>query len=295
MPSDPESKLIILGSAGFNDEETAKVRASLDDPEETAWFGDEMDLSDFFSFVSSPSLFNPVKLAVVHNADKIKDLNTLMNQAYRCPEAVILLTAGADAEKKLGAFQGFRLIVEKKKSRRDSIAEVQAAFEKHALPCNYDAAEEIYDIFGGDLKQIKSEAEKLSLYYAYKKPANSGEILKLITEEKQESIFVFIDSFAKRDRKECVRILDSLIKGGEVMTILFVMLAKRMKQIHLQKTIPSALQERMFILTKIKSDASKWKPAELTRLAGEFAEMDYKIKTGQIRDTDALYSLIRFV
>jgi DNA polymerase-3 subunit delta len=295
MPSDPESKLIILGSAGFNDEETEKVRTLLDDPEETAWFGDEINMSEFFSFVSSPSLFNPVKLAVVHNADKIKDLEAFMNQAYRCPEAVIILTAGIDAEKKLSAFQGFRLLVEKKKTRRDSIMEVQSAFEKHSLPCNYDAAEEIYDIFGGDLKQIRSEADKLSLYYAYKKPANSNEILKLITEEKQENIFAFIDCFAKRDRKECVRILDSLIKGGEVMTILFVMLAKRMKQIHLQKTIPSALQERMFILTKIKADASKWKPAELTRLAGEFAEMDYKIKTGQMRDTDAVYSLIRFV
>ncbi len=292
MTSDHDSKLIILGSAGFIDEETEKARASLDDPEDTVWFGDEMNLSDFFSFVSSPSLFNPIKLAVVHDADKIKDLETFMNQAHRCPEAVIILTADADAEKKLGGFQGFRTIIEKKKTRRDSVMEVKAAFEKHSLPCDYGCADEIYDIFAGDIKQIRSEADKLSLYYAHKKPASSDDILKLITAEKQENIFAFIDSFAGRDRKGCIRILDNLLKGDETVTIIFVLLARRMKQIYLQKKVPSALQERMFILNKIKSDASKWKPGELASLAGRFAELDWKIKTGQIRDTDAMYALI---
>lgn len=292
MTSDHDSKLIILGTAGFIDAETEKIRTSLDDPEDTVWFGDEMDLSDFFSFVSSPSLFNPIKLAIVHNADKIKELEAFMNQAHRCPEAVIVLTAAADAEKKLGAFQGFRLTVEKKKSRRDSVMEVKNEFEKHELPCDYGAADEIYDIFGGDIKQIRSEIDKLSIYYAFKKPSSPDKVLKLITAEKQENIFAFIDSFASRDRKSCVRILDSLIKGGEAVTIIFVLLARRMKQIYLQKKVPSALQERMFIVNKIKSDAAKWKPSELAVLAGQFAELDYKIKTGQIRDTDAVYTLI---
>ncbi|MCD8493244.1 MAG: hypothetical protein LRY51_15865 [Geovibrio sp.] len=73
---------------------------------------------------------------------KIKELEAFMNQAHRCPEAVIVLTADADAEKKLGAFQGFRTIIEKKKTRRDSVMEVKAAFEKHSLPCDYGCADE---------------------------------------------------------------------------------------------------------------------------------------------------------
>ena len=292
MILDHDSKLIILGSAGFIDEEVSKIHSSLEDADETVWFGDEINLSDFFSFSSSPSIFHSAKIAVVHNADKVKELATFMQQAQKCFETVIVLTADVGSEKKFEKFEGFRFIVEKKKTRQEAVRQIKDIFEQSSLPCDQSCAEEIFDIFAGDVKQIKSEVDKLYIYYSHAKPASQEDILKLITAEKQENIFNFIDSFASRDKKSAVKILDSLIKCGETLPVLFVMLGRRMKQVYIQKKIPSALQERMFIVNKIKSNATRWKPSELSHIAGEFAELDYKIKTGQIRDSDAVYHLL---
>ena len=60
------------------------------------------------------------------------------------------------------------------------------------------SAVELNEIFEGDLKQISNEIEKLSLYFAYKKPQSSADIMKAVTARKQDNIFTFIDAYTAR-------------------------------------------------------------------------------------------------
>jgi DNA polymerase-3 subunit delta len=293
MNSDHKEKYLIFGSAGFIESETEKIRSATEDPEENVWFGDELNMEELFGFVSAMSLFGGEKLAVIHRADKVKEPEELLKQLIRFPEAVIVATAEAESEKKLASHAGgFSVIAEKKKTRQNAAAEVKEVFDKNGLPCDSHTAEELLDIFIGDIIRIRSEADKLSIYFAGNPPKSPRDIINLITSEKQENIFAFIDSFAARNKKSTVRMLENLLRNGEAVGFLFIMLFRRVKMMYQQIHVPSSVKGHPFVINKVKADLSKWKKDEVSDLAGEFAELDYKLKTGQIKDIDALYTLI---
>ncbi|WP_022849846.1 DNA polymerase III subunit delta [Limisalsivibrio acetivorans] len=286
------AKLIFIGSDDFIENSVQSHIAKLEDPDEEVYFADEMDIEEFFAYVSTPSLFNPTKAAVVHSVHKLKNPKEFIEQCTRAIETCILLTAPIDAAKKIEKIAGeFKISVEKKMNREALTLQTQKIFEDKGLPCDYASAEEIQIIFGGDMKQVRSEAEKLSLYFAYKKPKDSRDLLALITSEKQENVFAFMDYFAQRNKKGCLRTLENLFKGDENLNILYVLLGRRMKQVYLEKKLPGTVKVQYFILKKLKADTARWKTEELSKMAGTIAEYDYKIKTGQLEIKAALIQL----
>lgn len=104
------------------------------------------------------------------------------------------------------------------------------------------SAEEINEIFQGDLTQIENEIQKLSIYFAYKKPQSSSEIINAVTARKQDNIFTFIDAYTARRRNTCNTLLDSFISSGENLNILIVMLFKRMRDLYLFMELKEAAE-----------------------------------------------------
>ena len=72
------NKIFITGSSYFVDK---NIKDNLSDDEDASleiFFGDELDKTEFFSYINSIDLFGSEKYAVLRNAGKIKDLEALV-------------------------------------------------------------------------------------------------------------------------------------------------------------------------------------------------------------------------
>lgn len=300
MSSDKPLKIFLAGNDFFIAKELDKLKEKFEDYDDFSAYGDELSVEEFYSFINSASMFSDGKYAVIHSFDKIKDQEAVYKACQGCSESNIILTQiltpeKKDAGKKLLASldeNGFKTIIEQKPNRSELISMMRKNFSDKGLSINQRFAEEIYEIFGGNMTLVNAEIDKLSLFFHYKKPKNEEEIMAQIAAEKQENIFNFIDSFSNRRKNTCLTIYNSFIKHMENFGMLYILLFKRMKTVYLYKAYPNKVREAVWMMEKIKTSASKWKLSEMSDLIGEFADCDYKIKTGQLRIENSILKLI---
>jgi len=296
MSSNNIQRIYISGSIFFQEKEQKKITSSLEDADAMTFYGDDLDMEEFFNFVNTMSLFNDSKLAIVHKAEHIKDNEDFIKKCSTCIESTIILTAEKEPLKKLTKAleeSKFKIIKEGKPRRQDIVKDINRLFNENGFKIGAMASSEIYEIFAGDLTRIKGELDKLNLYFLRKKPDTESEILKAITSEKQENIFKFIDSFSDRNKKECIRLFRSFLENNENFNIIYSVLFKRVKEIYLYQTHPSLVQEnRAWMLRKIKDGSSRWNANDIRKVTEVFADTDYQVKTGRCRIDDAIMNLI---
>lgn len=287
----------IAGSDFFVQEEQKKILDAVEDCETEIFSAEDFSQENFFNFINTPSLFTQNKAAVVRSADKIKELPDVIKACAGCIEShLIFMSSETKLNKGLSEAlkkAEFNVLTEKKASRYDLAGKITQMFSEAGFKIDSAAASELNEIFEGDLKQVANEIEKLSIYFAYKKPNSSAEIINAITARRQDSIFSFIDSFTERRRKQCTVLLDSFINSGENLNILIVLLFRRMRDVYLYQNMKGEVKEnRPWMLEKIKSGIRAWKKDDLVKLTGLFADLDYKMKTGQTSPEGYLTSLV---
>jgi DNA polymerase-3 subunit delta len=286
----------IAGTDFFLENETKKILGKLEDCD-IEYYNDDINLESFFSFINSPSIFNDCKAAVVRSGNKIKNLDELISKCSSCLESIIIVTnPETKILKKLSTAlkdAEFEQIVEKKATKYDMTGRIASMFSDAGFRIDSASAMELNEIFEGDLKQVSNEIEKLTLYFAYKKPQSPAEIMKAVTARKHDTIFKFIDAYTVRRKKECMLLLSSFISHQENLAVLINLLFKRMKDVYLYGISRELVTEkRPFLLDKIKSGTRSWKESELVKLNGTFAELDYMVKTGQVNMENYLTRLI---
>lgn len=297
MSSNGTDFYLIAGSDYFQQTESKKILDAVEDCETEIFSSDDFTQENFFNFINSPSLFQENKAAVVKSANKIKDLADVIAKCAMCREShLIFLSSEPKTDKALTKAlkdAGFNVSTEKKASKYDQAGRVLKMFMDAGFKIDSASAAELNEIFEGDLNRVASEIEKLSLYFAYKKPQSASEIMNAVTARKQDSIFSFIDAFTARKRKPCIILLDGFISSGENLNILINLLFRRMKDVYLCAELKDQLKEnRPWMLEKIRGGARAWKHEDLLKLFGLYAELDYKNKTGQVTPENYLTALI---
>jgi len=287
----------IAGSDYFQEEELKKILQPLEDCEIESLSAEDFNHEFFFNFINTSSLFQESKACVVKSAHKVKGIGDIIAKCKGCRETTLVFSSSEpkiskEISKALKEAE-FESIVEKKARKYDLTSQIIQMFADADFKIDSSSALEINEIFEGDLKQISNEIEKLTLYFAYKKPQSSSDIIKAVTARKQDNIFTFIDAYTARRKNTCLVLLDSFISSDENLNILISLLYKRMKELYLFINLKDQVKEnRPWMLDKIKAGIRAWKHEDLVRLYGLFAELDYKNKTGQISTTNYMTSLV---
>jgi len=286
----------IAGSLFYQEEQSKKLLAKMEDCETEVFNPEDLSGDGFFGFTSSAPLFSETKAAVVKSFDSVKNSDQFIKSCANCIEsAIIIMTEETKIDKKLSAAldsAGFNLLIEESK-KQDITARVIRMFSEAGFSIDTTAAGQINELFDGNLSMVKSEVDKLTAFFAYKKPQTQSDILNAITAKRQDNIFVFIDNFTYRKRKECFVLLTEFIASGENLRILINLLFKRMRDVYgMQVSKDMVKENRYFLLDRIKTGAKAWKKQELINLFSVFAELDYMVKTGQTDDEAYLTRLI---
>lgn len=301
MPSKTDKPFYyIAGSSYYQDEQIKKILDALSDCETEIFNPEDLSGGNFFNFINTPPLFSETKAALVKSFDGVKQPESIIDECAKCIESTIIITA---QETKLGKKlseslekSGFNIIAEAKAKKYDLTAQIIRMFSEAGFSIDISAASELNELFAGNMALIKSEINKLTAFFAYKKPSSQTDILNAVTARKHDNIFTFIDAFTLKKRRECAVLLNDFVENGENLPILINLLFKRMKDVFLFGVSRELVKEnRPFMLDKIKSGASAWNKNDLNTLMGLFAELDYKFKTGQVTDSASLFKLISVI
>lgn len=287
----------IAGGTYYVDEKIKNILSGIDDCETETFNPEELNDGNFFNFINTAPLFSENKAALVRSFDSVKNPEKIIDECASCRESYIILTA---EEVKLGKKLsdsldkcGFTLFLEVKAKKYDLTGQIIRMFTEAGFTIDTAAAGEINELFAGDMALVKSEIDKLTAYFAYKKPKNQSDILNAITAKKHDNVFTFIDAFTNRKKSQCMILFNDFVNAEENLPLLINMTFKRMKDVYLFTVSRDLVKEnRPFMLDKIKSGTNVWKKNDLIKLMGLFAELDYQFKTGQVKDTGYLTSLI---
>lgn len=293
------NKIFITGSSYFVDKNIKDNLSYDEDASLEIFFGDELDKTEFFSYINSIDLFGSEKYAVLRNAGKIKDLEALVTAMAKTTECNLIISDVAkdkiDQQAiKLFKNNGFSVIAEEQKKTRATIDDVIQIFKAKKILLNYNQAELIFNKCFNNLSMVEHEADKMEIYILTKKenvPVNV--LLEEVSGEKEETIYALTDNFGMRNIAGTLKIYKTMDNSSDNNFKIFFALTRRIFQLYLLyldidflKRVPD------FQITKIKEQQKKWKQKEVIQIIDKISELDKDIKTGIINIDNAVISLI---
>lgn len=168
----------------------------------------------------------------------------------------------------------------------------------HGVAVTSDGVNRLIMSVGTNLRLLRSEIEKLALYAGEGGTITEGVVDDLATRTMENNVFVFIDEVVRLRVEKAMRMMYDLMKNKEEPIKLLFMITRQIR-IMLQIKVQSGRGYSMNQIAqqigvhpyaaKIASEqGNRYSPKELEGLLYDLAEIDYKIKTGQIGDKTAL-------
>jgi DNA polymerase-3 subunit delta len=151
---------------------------------------------------------------------------------------------------------------------------------------------------GTNLQLLRSEIEKLALYAGENGTIDDTVVDALATRTMEQNVFVFIDEVVRVRIDRAMRMMYDLLKNKEEPIKLLFMITRQvriMMQIKVQSGRGYTLQQvaqqigvHPYAAKIANEQGNRFSVKQLERLLYDLAEIDYKIKTGQIGDRAAL-------
>ena len=292
-------RIFITGSSYFVDKHIKECLPDTDDISLEIYFGDELDKTEFFSYINSINLFGSEKFAVLRNVCKIRDLEVLVAAMSKTTECNLILSDVAKEKIdqkiiKLFKNNGFTVIAEEQKKTRATIDDVIHIFKTKNIVLNYNQAELIFNKCFNNLSMVEHEADKMELFLLSRKenvPVNI--LLEEISGEKEETIYALTDTFGMRNVAGTLKIYKTMDNSSDNNFRIFFALTRRVFYLYLLyidieflKRVPD------FQAVKIKEQQKKWNQKEIVKIIDRISELDKDIKTGIINVDNAVISLI---
>jgi DNA polymerase-3 subunit delta len=289
MNSKKKNKYIIAGSDFFLDSEIKKIVNQFDEPEVCHFHSDEINLEELYSFVFSLSLFGSDKIAIVFKSEKLNQFTQIAEKVAQATDTVVIFVFN-ESKKIKNLSTDFTIITESKLSIKSLIINM---FSSKGFAISEDTANNIYDLCLKDMNIVKHEVEKVEIFfYGEKETPSEEQILDLISFNKNETVFTFIDSFMKKNKNKCLLIYNNILLSGENINMLFFLLAKRIQNAFLYLTDKSFLKINSWLLNKTKSDTKIWDISEIDKMLGLISDIDYEVKIGKEKIDNGILRLI---
>ncbi len=103
------------------------------------------------------------------------------------------------------------------------VKEIASNYGKTVKP---GVAEYFVNFVGTDLKKIDNEIAKLASYVGERKDITLKDVDDLVSDTKVETIFAFIDSLSGKNLKDGLRMLEKIIRSGEMPGRIIAMLSR---------------------------------------------------------------------
>ncbi|MBU4484604.1 DNA polymerase III subunit delta [bacterium] len=181
------------------------------------------------------SMFGGQKLILVKDASNIKkgNIEALLNFLKKPePNSVMVLVAEKiDGRTKFGQVVNKNAAVLECKPLYENQLPSWIHMEAQTKQKRFSQQAAIYlaDIVGNDLGQLSQAIEKIILYVGKKPIIDVEDVEKVISDTSHKSVFNFTNSLGKKDRRGSLKLLNNLMRNGEIPLMVFSMVTKHFR------------------------------------------------------------------
>jgi len=268
--------------------------------------GKNIDFLDLKSEVSSYSMFSTKKFIIISNvSENLKLKNSIIETGdyFVDSENIILFVEHDFKPLKSDAFLTF--VKKKGTVEQFDILEgnslenwIDAETEAMSVKIKKPAVQELAKYSKGDLWQLTNELQKLSNYVLAeeRQEITLSDIDKLVDKAEDSNIFAITDAIGTRNKKSALILIDTYLKNGGIALVLFATIATHIKNLLIVKESPMSSAGELgmapFVKMKCISQSAKFEFDELKKLFNFLAELDRKIKIGQVGQEEAVEMFI---
>lgn len=165
---------------------------------------------------------------------------------------------------------------------------------------SFPNAKRIVELIGSDLLTLENQLELLCCYSKDREELELDAIEALFSETSEKNVFHWSETLTHHQIEKCFRLLDQLLKQGEVPLKLFALLSRHyrllLKAKLLEKKGPSSglaahLKLPPFVAEQYSKSAKLWSFEELQQIFKRFQKTDLAFKSSPIPSSAVLEGL----
>jgi len=155
---------------------------------------------------------------------------------------------------------------------------------------------------GRELTRLSGELDKLSAYAGEREEITEEDVRAIVPASLEYNIFELLNSLVAGDMKAGQQTINSLLQGGQNPIGLLAMLTRQVRQLAHMKCALDAGMPVQSVQDKLKLHpyAAKQTARQCAKLSANWlaglyqscVEADYSVKSGKLRDRDALDSIV---
>lgn len=277
-------KYFITGSPYFVEKKVEAVTVQYEEANIETFFADELNKQEFMEYINSVDLFGNVKIAVLRNTEKLKDIKSFIESVSRCTETILIFTAvikDRPYKDLVNNFKGSCFKVFEEESKKASKFDVINVFKNKGIVLNAYQADTVLEKCLYNLNMVENEADKIYIYSdAVKRTLSPNEIMEHISGSREESIYNLTDAYGMRNTAKAVQIYKSIPSNDDNDFKIFFSLIKRVSYLYLAFIDKSFVKVYDSQQKKIFEQKAKWKKSELVWVIDFLSDLDKDIKTG---------------
>jgi DNA polymerase III subunit delta len=155
-----------------------------------------------------------------------------------------------------------------------------------------EAVRTFYQMVGKDMNNAQNEVDKLMNYVGANAHISTKIVKAVVVKEIESDIYALSNAIMSRDRNRIIPLYHELIESGMDASVLFGSCARAIKDSYVVRLMIEEGMKQTEIAEKLKispgrafyvmRDSKNMEMDRLTYFLSQFAELDYKIKSGQI-------------
>lgn len=283
--------------------------------------GKSITVNDIINTCETMPFMSTKRLVVVNDSSALignshlsdKDIEMLCKYMENIPETTHLIFNSRNIDKKRKLYKTIQktgeIVEYNKLQKKDLFKWINKRFQLLDKKINPEAIEmfiENSDYLNRDskinLSDIENDILKLTAYSGNSQTINKEQVQNVISENIDTNIFKLMELIGKGSSGESIQLLDILLYNGEAPMKILFMIIRQFRLIYQSSIlkeagysvndIPKIMGEKPFSVNKAISQSRYFNYIKLSRAFEFLAEIDVKIKRGQIDQRLALELLI---
>jgi DNA polymerase-3 subunit delta len=269
-------------------------------------YGDEFDRPLFDDRLGSFPLFTERRVVILKNFDglSLAHKDHVIEAADRVAAAVVFVIESASEKPDNARLRNLKKVADNRGlsapfpllDDQETIERVTARFRREGFDIEPGAMDLLVESVGTRLIDLGNEVDKVLLASREGEPIDRELVSGVVGKYRSESVFSLLDELSRRNTEVLLRTVDGLVDAGEEPVFILAMLLKRTVLL-LQAAVVSrelgrsASNDRSlaaamgginpYYASKLRTQASRFKPEELEQLLDNLRWADIKLKTTQ--------------
>jgi DNA polymerase III subunit delta len=258
--------------------------------------GAERDAMDISSLVGSYPMMGTRRVVVVHDVERVSNLERLLPVAEHPAGPACLVMTSAKPDFRMKFFRALRenaIVLECKRLAEYELPEwVGGRIRKLGKEPTPEACQLIPASVGRSLRELQNELEKLVIYVGDKKTIDEDDVNSVVGMSRQFNIFELQRAMGLRNIPRSMEIMERMLKSGESAVGMIVMLTRYYQKIWLlqefvgkkipESQLPAQMGMSPFALREYLASVKNYPAAALRNCFAALVEADEALKSSQM-------------